>query len=86
MLESRIQTKIKKKLEAEGWLVIKLIRTSVNGVPDILALKNGKAIFIEVKQPTGKISEVQKLRIKQLQEQGFEVKIWQDYGIDFKTP
>jgi Holliday junction resolvase len=85
MLESKIQTKIKKKLEAEGWLVIKLIRTSVNGIPDILALKNGKAIFIEVKQPTGKISEVQKLRIKQLQEQGFEVKIWQDYGIDFKT-
>ena len=85
MLESKIQTKIKKKLEAEGWLVIKLIRTSVNGIPDILALKNGKAIFIEVKQPTGKISEVQKLRIKQLQEQGFEVKIWQDYECDFKT-
>jgi Holliday junction resolvase len=86
MLESKIQTKIKKKLEAEGWLVIKLIRTSVNGIPDILALKNGKAIFIEVKQPTGKISEVQKLRIKKLQEQGFEVKIWQDYECDFKTP
>jgi Holliday junction resolvase len=86
MLESKIQTKIKKKLEAEGWLVIKLIRTSVNGIPDILALKNSKAIFIEVKQPTGKISEVQKLRIKQLQEQGFEVKIWQDYEFDFKTP
>jgi Holliday junction resolvase len=86
MLESKIQTKIKKKLEAGGWLVIKLIRTSVNGIPDILALKNGKAIFIEVKQPTGKISEVQKLRIKQLQEQGFEVKIWQDYECDFKTP
>jgi Holliday junction resolvase len=85
MLESKIQTKIKKKLEAEGWLVIKLIRTSVNGIPDILALKNGKAIFIEVKQPTGKISEVQKLRIKQLQEQGFEVKIWQDYECNFKT-
>ena len=86
MLESKIQTKIKKKLEAEGWLVIKLIRTSVNGIPDILALKNGKSIFIEVKQPNGKISEVQKLRIKQLQEQGFEVKIWQDYECDFKTP
>ena len=86
MLESKIQTKIKKKLEAEGWLVIKLIRTSVNGIPDILALKNGRAIFIEVKQPTGKLSEVQKLRIKQLQEQGFEVKIWQDYECDFKTP
>jgi Holliday junction resolvase len=85
-MESKIQTKIKKKLEAEGWLVIKLIRTSVNGIPDILALKNSKAIFIEVKQPTGKISEVQKLRIKQLQEQGFEVKIWQDYEFDFKTP
>jgi Holliday junction resolvase len=83
MLESKIQTKIKKKLEAEGWLVIKLIRTSLNGVPDLMCLKNGKAMFIEVKQESGKVSEIQKLRIKQLREQGFEVKIWTDYGHNY---
>jgi Holliday junction resolvase len=83
MLESKIQTKIKKKLEAEGWLVVKLIRTSINGIPDLLALKNGKAMFIEVKQESGKVSEIQKLRIKQLQEQGFEVNIWTDYGLNY---
>ena len=83
MLESAIQTKIKKKLEAEGWLVVKLIRTSINGIPDLMCLKNGKAMFIEVKQESGKLSEIQKLRIKQLQEQGFEVNIWTDFFVNF---
>ena len=40
-------------------------------------------MFIEVKQESGKVSEIQKLRIKQLQEQGFEVNIWTDYGINY---
>jgi Holliday junction resolvase len=83
MLESKIQTKIKKKLEEKGYLVIKLIKTSCNGIPDILALKDGKAIFIEVKQPTGVLSELQKLRVKQLSDLGFECKVWTDYEVDF---
>jgi hypothetical protein len=40
-------------------------------------------MFVEVKRPDGKLSELQKVRVKQLQEQGFEVKIWTDYNIDF---
>jgi len=48
-----------------------------------MALKDGKMMFIEVKQPNGKLSELQKLRIEQLIKQGFEVKIWTDYGVDF---
>ena len=48
-----------------------------------MCLKNGKAMFIEVKQESGKVSEIQKLRIKQLREQGFEVKIWTDYGHNY---
>jgi Holliday junction resolvase len=83
MLESKIQTKIKKKLENQGYLVIKLVSTSCNGIPDLMCLKDGKAIFIEVKQPTGVLSELQKLRIKQLKGLGFEVKIWIDYEVDF---
>ena len=83
MLESKIQSGIIKKLELQGYFVIKLIATNKNGIADILALKNGKAIFIEVKQPSGVLSELQKLRIKQLTDLGFECKVWTDYEVDF---
>jgi Holliday junction resolvase len=86
MLESKIQAKIIKKLENEGYFIIKIIRCNKAGIPDILALKNGKAIFIEVKQPKGVLSTIQKYRIEEMRAKGLNVKIWQDYGIDFKTP
>lgn len=85
MLESARQTKIKKQLEKEGWFVIKLIKTSVNGIPDLMALKNGDTIFIEVKQPNGVLSEIQKYRIKELREKGFLVYIWTDYKINYEN-
>lgn len=85
MLESARQTKIKKQLEKEGWFVIKLIKTSVNGIPDLMALKNGDTIFIEVKQPKGVLSEIQKYRIKELREKGFLVYIWTDYNISYEN-
>lgn len=84
MLESNIQTKIKKRLEKEGWEVIKLIKTSMIGIPDLMALKEGKVKFIEVKQTIGILSEIQKLRIKQLKNKGFEVLVWTDFEIEFK--
>jgi hypothetical protein len=40
-------------------------------------------MYIEVKRPTGKLSELQKIRIHQLKEQGINVKIWTEYGKDF---
>jgi len=84
MIEQKIQTKIIKKLEKENWLCVKLIKTSKNGIPDLMCLKNGKTMFIEVKQPNGKLSELQKVRIKQLEDLGFECKIWTDYNVDYE--
>lgn len=78
MKESLIQTKIKTKLEASGWMVIKLIQTSCNGITDQLALKEGKAVFIEVKQPGKKPTDLQLHRHKQLREKGFEVVVATD--------
>jgi Holliday junction resolvase len=72
MRESIIQSQIKKHLEANGWMVIKLIQTSVNGIPDLMALKNGRTVFIEVKQPGKKPNDLQQYRIEKLQKQGFE--------------
>ena len=49
-----------------------------------MALKSGRTIFIEVKQPKGVLSEIQKLRIGQLRLQGFTVFVWTDYEVEFK--
>ena len=84
MLESKIQNKIIKKLEKDGYLVLKIIKLNKNGYPDLLALKQNETMFIEVKQPSGKLSELQKVRIAELKEKGIIVKVWQDYGSDFE--
>jgi Holliday junction resolvase len=80
MTEQRIQKKITDQLTNDGWFVIKLMKTSINGIPDLMALRNGTTKFIEVKKPRGIISEIQKYRIKQLRKQGFEAVVMD--GID----
>lgn len=84
MTEQQLQTRIKNKLQKEGWEIVKLIKTSWNGIPDLMCLRKGETMFIEVKKTTGVLSELQKIRIKQLRDQGFTVKILTDYGTDFK--
>ena len=41
-------------------------------------------MFIEVKQPDGKLSELQRIRIQQLKEKGITVTVWTAYETDFK--
>lgn len=48
-----------------------------------MCLKEGKTMFIEVKQTSGRLSELQKMRIDELRKKGFECKVWTDYGVDF---
>jgi hypothetical protein len=84
MLESKIQSKIITQLQKEGWLCIKLIKTNCNGIPDLLCLRNGETKFIEVKQPKGKLSVIQKYRKDELEKQGFKVHIWTAYNEDFQ--
>ena len=64
-------------------MCIKLIKTNKNGIPDLMCLKDGVTMFIEVKRPNGKLSELQKIRIKQLRDLGFNCKIWVDYDVDY---
>jgi Holliday junction resolvase len=82
-MEQQIQNKIIKQLEKEGFFVLKLIRTNKNGIPDLLVIKDNIPTFIEVKQPKGKLSEVQKYRIEEMREKGLNVKIWQGYEQEF---
>ena len=84
MLESQIQSKIIKKLEADGYYVLKLIKTNKNGIPDLLAVKENECMFIEVKRPEGKLSELQKVRIEELKSKNINIKIWQEYECNFE--
>lgn len=73
MLESTIQKKIISKLKKNGWYVNKVILCNNPGHPDIEAYKDNRAIFIEVKQPGCKPTELQLYRHRELRKQGFEV-------------
>ena len=84
MTEQAKQAKIKKKLTAKGWTVIKLIKTTMNGIPDLMCLRDGVTMFIEVKTEKGVLSPIQKYVISELRNQNFEVKIWTDYETEFK--
>ena len=83
ILEQKIQSKIIKKLEQDGYFVLKLIKTNKNGICDLIAVKENETIFIEVKRPDGVLSELQKVRIKELRSRNINVKIWQGYEQDF---
>jgi len=72
-MESKIQASIKARFERAGWMVVKLIQTNCNGIPDLVCFKNGKTIFVEVKQPGREPTELQKFRHTQLTQQGFQV-------------
>jgi hypothetical protein len=72
MLESKIQARIINQLKKNGWLVLKIIKCNINGMSDLIVFKNGKTVFIEVKNENGKQSEIQKYVQKQVELQGFE--------------
>lgn len=83
MTESKIQSKIIKKLEDDGWYVIKLMKTNVNGIADLVAVKSNDVMFIEVKTPSGVLSELQKYRMKELSQRGIKYHVWTDYNVNF---
>ena len=77
MTEQQIQSKRIKQLEAEGYYVLKLVKTNKNGIQDILAIPpNSNVIFSEVKTPKGKVSELQKYRLKELEKYGFRTEVF----------
>lgn len=80
LLEAKEQTKIKKHLEREGWIVVKTVQLSESGYPDLFAFKDGITLFIEVKREKGgRLSEIQKYRIEKLTEQNFKVLVSHGY-------
>ena len=77
MKESVIQSKKIKELEAQGYYVIKLVKTNKNGIPDLIAIPpNSDVLFVEVKGPTGKLSSLQEYRIKELANKNIKTEVY----------
>ena len=70
MSEQKIQSSIIGWLESQGWLTVKTVVMSKSGFPDIIAIKDGINVWIEVKAQRGVVSKLQLLRIKQLNDKG----------------
>jgi len=77
-MASKFQNKTIKLLSSKGWKVLKVIRLSENGYCDLLALKDGQAIWVECKEANDTLKPLQKLRIKELQKLGFKAFVEQD--------
>ncbi len=75
MRESQLQTKIRKRLEEHHWLVIKLIQTNRNGIPDLMCIKGGRVMFLEIKTPEGVVSELQKHMLDKLNACGCHARV-----------
>lgn len=83
--EHGIQTSIMDYLQTIGWLVWRnnsgRVRTQTGsfmiigrpGLPDVFALKDGTLLGIEVKTPTGKVTDIQNVMHEELRNHGATV-------------
>lgn len=74
--EPEIEKKLKDEIKALGGLCWKFVSPGTRGVPDrIIVLPGGKIIFAELKAKTGVEANIQKYRIKQLNDRGLDARI-----------
>ncbi len=66
------QSKVIKEYKDKGYMVLNIIRLSENGFPDLMCLKDSKVVFIECKTGGDTLKPLQRYRIDQLRDMGFE--------------
>lgn len=74
MEESKIEKRLKDAIKRIGGMAFKFVSPGNTGVPDrLVLLPGGRIVFIELKASKGKLSELQKVRRKQIRDLGFRV-------------
>lgn len=90
--EGHYETLLRRLLEYDGWLVVKTdagvasrwvgqaVRSDVPpGFPDLIAVRPNRAVFLEVKTPSGRVGPLQRRFHSLLENMGFEVYVvWGD--------
>lgn len=79
-MASKYQEKVKKQFENEGYLMIKLAKTNINGIADFIAIKEGaKSILIECKEKKDTIKALQIFQNQKISKSyGCLFEVWQD--------
>jgi hypothetical protein len=70
--EASIVAAIVRLAKSRGWWTMKIHGGpfQLAGVPDLLCLKHGRAVFLEVKQPGKKATPLQARRMNEIETQG----------------
>ena len=75
--EATIEAKVCAYARNAGWLVYKFKSENNRGVPDRLFIRNGRVVFLEIKQPGKQPTPGQYRELKKLNEAGVEA-YWVD--------
>jgi len=79
--ETAVKRQVKDWLRWKGWFYFHIQQGlgSYKGIPDLIAVKDGVVLFIEVKAPNGKLTPDQKKFKKDLEEHGGKYIVARDY-------
>ncbi len=82
--EREVESYLIKRVGMLGYKCIKFIPDQVNGMPDrMILLPGSRVLWVELKTKGGALSEIQKLRHRELREQGHEVVVvWNKEQVD----
>jgi len=72
-LESSIESDILQRAKRRGWFVVKLMKCSINGMPDRLLHRKGYTMYMEIKKLGEPATEQQLKRHRELRQQGIPV-------------
>lgn len=70
--EGDILRAVRDFLRLHGWKVVRIHQSlgSERGIPDLVAIRGGKTVWIEVKTPNGRLSEYQERWLQDLEDHG----------------
>lgn len=80
MLESTIESHLRKGVERLGGMALKFVSPGNAGVPDRIVLLHGRVWFVELKTKTGRLTTLQRVIQQRIRDQGLPVVTL--YGVD----
>lgn len=72
-LESNLQAQIIEHAHIRGWFCVKVISQSGRGMPDVVAVRAGRTVWIEVKREDEEARRQQQRRASEMRAHGAEV-------------
>lgn len=76
MKESQIEAKLVRMVRNQGGLCFKFVSPGNPGVPDrLILLPGGRVVFVELKTEIGRLANIQKWQLEEMQKRGADVRV-----------